>query len=335
MRALPLFIAGPTGAGKSAIALEVAQQLNGEIVSVDSMQVYRGMDIGTAKPSAAEQALVPHHLIDVVELDQPFDAAQFVKLAQEALVEIHSQGHTPIFCGGTGLYFQAFLQGLGESPAADQEVRAGLAARSLPDLLRELEAADPVCYRTIDRLNRRRVVRALEVIRLTGRPFSGQQAVWERGAKASSETALRPEVAFFAIERAPDDLRRRIDQRVDRMFASGLVAEVSQLLVQGLAENETALQALGYRQVAEYLRGERSLEATIALVKQKTRQYAKRQKTWFRKQPAVEWILCPESQPVKCIANALSEKYLRRPGRPGSAPPELQVSSTTVKVSKH
>jgi tRNA dimethylallyltransferase len=332
MHALPLFLAGPTGAGKSAIALEVAQQLDGEIVSVDSMQVYRGMNIGTAKPSAAEQRLVPHHLIDVVELDQSFDVAQFVRLAQEALVTIRSRGRTPIFCGGTGLYFQAFLQGLGDSPPADPELRACLEAQPLPDLLRELEVADPVCYRAIDRLNRRRVVRALEVIRLSERPFSGQLAAWARGNRASSYPASHPEVVFFAIERARDDLRQRIDLRVDRMFASGLVAEVRQLLVHGLAENKTALQALGYRQVVEHLRGERCLETTIALVKQKTRQYAKRQMTWFRQQPAVEWIPCAVEQTVKSIAQALCGRYL---GRPGSSPPGLRASSATVKVMEH
>ena len=176
----PIFLAGPTAAGKSALALQLAQRLNGEIISVDSMQVYRGLDIGTAKPSPADRQRAPHHLIDVADLDQTFDAAQFIRLAAAAVQEIQARGRRPIFCGGTGLYFKAYLEGLGNAPPKDPALRAQLEASPLPELLDELQRSDPATFQTIDRRNPRRVIRALEVIRLTGRPFSAQRARWNR-----------------------------------------------------------------------------------------------------------------------------------------------------------
>ncbi len=172
----PVFIAGPTAVGKSEIALRLAEQIGGEIVSADSMQVYRGLDIGTAKPSAAERARVPHHLIDVRDLNESFDAAQFIRLAQKLVEAIQSRKKTPIFCGGTGLYFKAFLSGLGEAPSANPELRAELEALPFEVLLRELREQDPAAYEKIDKQNPRRVIRAVEVIRLTGKKFSEQRA---------------------------------------------------------------------------------------------------------------------------------------------------------------
>ena len=165
--------------------MELAPRLNGEIISVDSMQVYRAMDIGTAKPSAEARGRVRHHLIDVAELDQRFDAAQFVRMAGDAVKEIQSRGRTPIFCGGTGLYFKAWLEGLGDAPPSDPKLRAELAAMPLVELLEELGCRDPDTYEAIDRQNPRRVVRALEVIRLTGRPFSEQRAPWGKALPAN------------------------------------------------------------------------------------------------------------------------------------------------------
>jgi tRNA dimethylallyltransferase len=288
-RLLPL--AGPTAVGKSEIALRLAESLGGEIVSVDSMQVYRGMDIGTAKPSLADRARVPHHLIDIVELTQPFDAAQFLSLARPAVADIQARGHTPILCGGTGLYFKAFLEGLGQAPPADPALRTALEATPLPELLRELAERDPVTYDRIDRQNPRRVIRAVEVTRLTGQPFSTQRAAWHHGTS-------NPDHAVFGLLRAPADLHQRISARVDAMFRRGWVAETEQLLQRGLANNRTAMQALGYRQIVEHLRGERSLAETIKLVKLRTRQFAKRQMTWFRRQFPMTWItLEPQSTP--------------------------------------
>jgi tRNA dimethylallyltransferase len=295
---LPVFLAGPTAAGKSGVALELAERIGGEIISVDSMQVYRGLDIGTAKPSPAAQTRVPHHLIDVAGLDESFDAARFVSLAGAAAAAIRSRGRVPIFCGGTGLYFKAFLEGLGAAPPSDPKIRAELELTPLETLLTELERRDPAAFQKVDRQNPRRVIRALEVIRITGRPFSGQRADWQAG---------RPAVPghFIGLTRPAGELSERIRRRVDEMFANGLVAETGALLQRGLAKNPTALQALGYRQVVEHLRGERPLAETIELVKIRTRQYAKRQLTWFRRQMSLDWITL-EGQTPAAVAQILS-----------------------------
>jgi tRNA dimethylallyltransferase len=277
------FLAGPTAAGKSEVALELAWRVGGEIVSVDSMQVYRGMDIGTAKPSTTELERVRHHLIDVVDISQSFDAAMFVRLASQAAAEIRSRGRTPIFCGGTGLYFKAYLHGLGQAPPSDAALRAELEARPPAELLAELEKSDPVTFERIDQRNLRRVVRAVEVIRLTGKPFSEQRAAWNGLSVEDSGN-------FIGLTRTPGRLQERIARRVDAMFARGLVAETRVLMDRGLEQNQTAMQALGYRQVVEHLRGARGLEETIGLVKIRTRQFAKRQLTWFRRQMRLEWI---------------------------------------------
>jgi tRNA dimethylallyltransferase len=283
-------LAGPTAVGKTEVALLLAEKLNGEIISVDSMQVYRGLDVGTAKPSLEDRARVRHHLIDVVDLTTSFDAAQFLVLANHALEAIRKQERTPILCGGTGLYFKAFFEGLGNAPAGEPQLRAELESRPLPELLRELAERDPATYERIDRQNPRRVVRALEVIRLTGKAYSLQRAAW---VPPSDETSPAP---IFGLVRSSADLNRRIEARVDAMFQQGLVAETKALLDRGLAQNRTALQALGYRQVVEYLRGARSLPETIALVKLRTRQFAKRQMTWFRRQLPVQWIQVQQQQ---------------------------------------
>jgi tRNA dimethylallyltransferase len=303
----PLLLAGPTAVGKSAIALLLAEQLGGEVVSADSMQAYRGLDIGTAKPSPAERARVPHHLLDVAELDHPFDAAQFVRLAQAVVADIQSRGQVPILCGGTGLYFKTFLEGLGEAPPADAALRAELEATPLTALLAELARSDPAAFDRIDRQNPRRVVRAIEVIRLTGKPFSAQRAAWKRAGGGRQTTN------GWCVCRASADLQRRIDARVEAMFARGLVAETEQLLRRGLAQNRTAMQALGYRQVAEHLQGTRSLPETIELVKIRTRQFAKRQMTWFRRQLHLQWIQLAPDQPAGAVAEQLSLAYRVQP----------------------
>ena len=278
-------LAGPTASGKSAVALCLAEMLGGEIISVDSMQVYRGLDLGTAKPTPTERARVPHHLVDVVDVREPFDAARWCALASDAVRDLQQRGRRPILCGGTGLYFRAFREGLGEAPPADAALRAELEATPLPELLRELATRDPVTFARVDRQNPRRVIRALEVLRLTGRPFSEQRARWlVPPAAAAGATRM------FALQRQPDDLHARIASRVERMFAAGLVEETRQLLAQGLGENRTALQALGYRQVVEHLRGARDLAETIALVQTRTRQFARRQMTWFRRQSPACWL---------------------------------------------
>lgn len=293
----PILLAGPTASGKSAVALCLAEQLRGEIISVDSMQVYRGLDLGTAKPSAADRARVPHHLIDVAGLDESFDAARFIRLAHAAVAEIQARGRVPVLCGGTGFYFKAFLEGLGPAPRADETLRAELTAMPLAELLRELEARDPEAFQKIDRQNPRRVIRAVEVIRLTGKPFSAQR------------TARPPagDARLFCLRRESADLHARIDARVDEMFQRDLVAETQQLLAHGLADNPTAMQAIGYRQVVEHLRGGRPLAGTIELVKIRTHQFARRQMTWFRRQAGVTWLAVAAGEPPGETARRLGE----------------------------
>jgi tRNA dimethylallyltransferase len=316
-----ILIAGPTATGKSEIALRLAGQLGGEVISVDSMQVYRGLDIGTAKPSPADRARVPHHLIDICDLTESFDAAQFARLAHRAVAEIQSRGHLPILCGGTGLYFKAFLDGLGDAPSADAKLRAELEATPLEKLLVELCERDPAAYEKIDRKNPRRVIRAVEVVRLTGQPFSEQRSRWGETPGepevGSSRRAVPTKANFYCFTRHPDDLRVRINVRVDAMFARGLMEETRELLKRGLAENKTAMQAIGYRQVVEHLRGERSLEETIELVKIRTRQFAKRQLTWFRAQKNLEWI---ELKPDESLENPANFFVDRAEGLPGGIP---------------
>jgi len=296
-----LVLAGPTAVGKSEIALLLAEALHGEIVSVDSMQVYRGLDLGTAKPSIAQRAAVLHHLVDLIDLTESFDAARFVETARAAISEIQSRRRLPVLCGGTGLYFKALLDGLGPAPPADPHVRSKLETMILPDLLQELAAADPETYQRIDRQNPRRVIRALEVIRLTGKPFSQQRVSWRESSP--------PPGSFWAVTRSPEDLRRRIDGRVEEMFHRGLVAETKELLERGLGKNPTASQALGYKQVIEHLKGIRSLPETIELVKTRTWQFAKRQLTWFRHQHAFTWITIQSGESAQRIAEQIISTF--------------------------
>jgi tRNA dimethylallyltransferase len=291
------FIGGPTAVGKSAVALELAARIDGEIVSVDSMQVYRGMDIGTAKPSAIERAGIPHHLIDVANLNENFDAAKFVDLAKKAEADIRTRQKIPIYCGGTGLYFNALLQGLGEAPASDPQLRAELEKLPLATLLDELKSRDPETFARIDQKNPRRIVRAIEAIRLTGKPYSQQRAAW---------TDIPQTIFAFDADRA--DLHSKINARVDRMFKAGLIDETKHLLQHGLRENRTASQALGYKQVIDHLDGNVSLAETIELVKIRTRQFAKRQLTWFRRQLPCEWVSINASDSPASLAEMLLQK---------------------------
>jgi len=289
----PIFIAGPTASGKSAVALEVAQQQNGEIISVDSMQVYRGLDLGTAKPTVEERVRVPHHLIDILGLTESFNAASFVEQAEEAKKKIK----TPVFCGGTGLYFSAWLEGLGDAPQANVTLRTELAEMNLETLVAELLERDPATHATIDRQNRRRVTRAVEVNRLTGKPFSEQRAKWTGQVPPN----------FFLLERDREDLRQRIDTRVDAMFAAGLVEETCSLRLT-LEGNPVAQQALGYRQVIGHLNGEQGLPETLALVKSRTWQFARRQMTWFRKLHGAHTLTVPANEPVADTAQRLIDQ---------------------------
>ncbi|MGH2705877.1 MAG: tRNA (adenosine(37)-N6)-dimethylallyltransferase MiaA [Actinomycetota bacterium] len=280
-----LALVGPTAAGKSALALAIAPGIDAEIVSIDSTMVYRGMDIGTDKPSPSELAQVPHHLVDVVEPSRTLTVSEFQALARAAVDRIVGRGRTPLLVGGSGLYFRAVVDPLG-FPPTDPAVRAGLELRAVdgPDELYEaLRRLDPEAASRIGRSNARRIVRALEVIEITGRAFSSFRTGWD---DYHSIYDLR----VAAISWPRDELDRRIDGRVDRQIARGLVEEVRRLERDGFRASLTSVQALGYAQILRQLDGGCSLEEAAAETKRRTRRFARRQLTWFRPDPRVVWF---------------------------------------------
>jgi tRNA dimethylallyltransferase len=291
-----VFLVGPTAVGKSAVALDLAMSLKVEIVSADSMQVYRGMDVGTAKAKDEERRAVPHHLIDVCDVEEPFDVKRFVDLASSAISDIISRGKTPLIVGGTGLYVRALRRGLFEGPSRNPKLRERLEKMTAVELFDELQRIDPRTAKTIDRHNPRRLVRALEVFHQTGKPISELQKEWSSVAQASSlRGAVTSEGKLEAcptvfLHRQREDLYERIERRIDKQIAAGWVKEVEHLLKSGLEKNATAMQAAGYRELVAHLRGDLSLDKAIALIKTRTRQLARRQLTWFRREPQLNWI---------------------------------------------
>ena len=282
-----LCLLGPTAVGKTEIAIELAQHLNAEIVSVDSRQIYRQMDIGTAKPTPEEQQAAPHHLIDCVDISQPFSVADYQSLADTAIADIQNRGKQVLLVGGAGLYFRAVIDGLFEGPGADPAVRERFeqeAAQHGVDALHErLRACDPESADRIHPNNVVRVIRALEVYELTGVPMSEHQQQWHR------EKQRYPFIAFgLTMSRAL--LYHCIEQRVDVMLANGLIAEVESLLATDYVRDTIALQSFGYKELITYLDGECTYTEAISQLKQNTRRFAKRQLTWFRKDTRIEWI---------------------------------------------
>ena len=275
-------ILGPTASGKSTLAMAVAQRIGGEIVSVDSMQVYRGMDIGTAKPTAAEQALVRHHLIDVVNPDVDFTVAQFVERADAVIADAAERGIPLIVTGGTPLYYKALFEGLFEGPAADPAVRARLAASSPDQLHARLTQVDPAAAARIHVNDTRRMLRALEVFELTGRPISDHQQQWD--------APHRHAATWVGLQWNKDLLNRRINARVKEMLAAGWVAETRQLLDRYPFFSKTAGEATGYQELIEHAQGRLSVEDAAEQIKIATRQLARRQTKWFRRWTQVRWL---------------------------------------------
>jgi tRNA dimethylallyltransferase len=251
------------------------------------MQVYRGMDIGTAKSTPAERALVPHHLIDVCEVSDAFDAKRFVDLATKAIAGIHGRGRVALVVGGTGLYVRALRRGLFEGPSRNDELRGRLEKMSATQLFEELQRVDPQTAAHIDRHNPRRLVRALEVFHGTGKPIGELQKEWTKG---EIPRQARDDSLGICLTRERDDLHARIERRIDAQIAAGWVEEVQRLLARGLEKNATAMQAAGYRELVAHVRGDLSLAAAVALIKTRTRQLARRQLTWFRREPQLDWI---------------------------------------------
>lgn len=272
------FLAGPTAVGKTALSLELAESIGAEIVALDSMTIYRGMDIGTAKPDPTTRLRVPHHLLDLIDPHEEFSLAEYLKAAESVCRDIVARGRVPLFVGGTGLYLRGVLRGVFEGPAADWNIRRRwqeFADREgLPALHARLREIDPSLAARLHPNDVRRIIRGLEVFEITGAPLSTQQI------QAPRPRAECPRVDW--LEPPRDWLYERINRRVEEMFAAGLVAEASRLLSVDRPLSHTARQALGYREVIEHLEGGIPLADTITLIQTRTRQFAKRQHTWFR-----------------------------------------------------
>lgn len=286
-----LGLVGPTASGKSALALKAAQALHGEIVCMDSMQVYRGMDIGTAKPAPEEQALVPHHLLDIVEPGRPFSAAEYKERAGAAIEGILSQDRLPLLCGGTGLYLRALSRGMdfGSTPG-DPAVRAGyflLAQEKGNEAVHAiLQAKDPLSAARLHPNNLRRVVRALEVLEVTGQPFSAQQMLKDSDGPY--------DLRLFALSWPRETLYQRINERVAAMLEAGLLGEVRALLEAGVPTDAQSMQGLGYKELVPVAQGEIPLADAAELLSRRTRNYAKRQLTWFRADQRITWLNCAD-----------------------------------------
>lgn len=273
------YLTGPTASGKTRVGLELAERLKAEIISLDSMAIYRGMDVGTAKPLAPDRLRVPHHLLDIVHPNVDFSLSEYVRAAHATFGEIRSRGREALFVGGTPLYLKALLRGVYPGPPADwefrREIEDELKLHGLEALHKRLELVDPLSAARLHPHDKRRIIRALEVYRLTGEPLSHRQTQFEDSMPADK-------CKVFVLAWPRSDLYRRIDMRVERMFAKGLVDEVRGLVQCYGRLSRTALQAVGYREVLDYLNGLRDLPQTVALLKIRTRQFARRQDTWFR-----------------------------------------------------
>ena len=296
-----VLVVGPTGAGKSAAAMSLAERLDGEIVNCDSMQVYRGFDIGTDKPPAEDRRRVPHHLLDIIDSRTQFTAADFAARAVEAIGAIRARGRRPFVVGGTGLYVKALVDGLFPGPGRNDAVREALEreARELgfEALWSRLREADPAYGAKVGVRDRVRIVRALEVIALTGRPMS------------ENFRGTRSLIADFRILKIGLDwdraeLYRRIEARVDRMFERGWVEEVAGLLASGVDESAPAFRALGYEHVLRHLKGEIGRDEAAARTKIDTRHYAKRQLTWFRKMDGLRWFRPDDLDAIRAFIEA-------------------------------
>ena len=281
------FILGPTAVGKSRAAIRLARLFRGEVVNCDSMQVYRGFDIGTDKLSPELRRDVPHHLLDIVDPDTQFTAADFVREALKAADGIWGRDRLPMITGGTGLYLKALIEGLFPEGGRDPEIRGELDREAqtlgLEPLWKRLEQIDPVYAGKVGPRDRIRIIRALEVFRVTGQPMSAQ---FSRTRSFVADCNL----VRIGLQRDRKDLYGRIDKRVERMFAAGLIDEVRELLAAGIKEDAPPFRALGYKQVLRYLRQEISKEEAVGLTQQDTRHYAKRQLTWFRKMEGIRWF---------------------------------------------
>lgn len=306
-RPVVVVIVGATASGKTAVSIPLARMLDAEIISADSRQIYRYMDIGTAKPSREERAAVPHHFVDIRDPDQDYNAGVFGEEARAVAAAILARGRRVMVVGGSGLYVQSMIDGFFDGPPADPEFReqaeSGLVQGGLAPLLEELGRVDPVTRARIDVTKPRRVIRALEVYHATGRPISALQE------ERKVEVPFVPVIFGLHVERSV--LYRRIEERCDRMLAEGLEAEVTALEERGYTSSLNALNTVGYAEVFAYRRGTIPREEMVRLFKQNSRRYAKRQGTWFRKDPRVQWIDAGEGRDHRARAAEIAERITR------------------------
>ncbi len=297
MNPAKILILGVTASGKGRVAFELAKNMGAEIVSIDSMKVYRRMDIGTAKPPKEARQRIRYHLIDVVEPSESFSVGKFLDLSYDAIQQITSRNKHIIAVGGTALYIKAFLYGLFEGPAADQQIRIELKRRAetegLKHLYQELTQVDPVAAERISPKDAKRIIRALEVYQLTGKPISSFQKQWDSLAVTGTATNDRGQNSGWTIiglgrEKAEES--RRINARVKKMIADGLVDEVNSLLAGEKPLSPQARSAIGYAEIIDYLNGRHSLEEAVELIKRNTRRLAKHQRTWFKTFKNINWI---------------------------------------------
>jgi len=284
------FLAGPTAVGKTDVAIAIAEACNGEIIGADAFQVYQGLDILTAKPPAPALARVPHHLVGTVPLAESFNVVRYLEHAHAAIAEIRGRGRLPIVAGGTGLYLRALTRGLSDIPPTSPELHAELISVPLPELLGRLQALDPEALAAIDIKNPRRVLRALEVCLETGKPFSSFRQEWK----------TVPHFHGVLLERSREELYQRIERRTVMMFNEGVMEEVSAALAAGEV-SPTAQQVIGWRELTALLRGELSQTAAIAAIQQTTRHYAKRQLTWFKREPMLVPVSLTDTRDFSAI----------------------------------
>jgi tRNA dimethylallyltransferase len=294
-----IVITGPTATGKTDFSIKLAREIGGEIISADSMQVYKGLDIGTDKISKEIRKEIPHYLIDIREPDKPFSVADFVREADKAIAEIRKKDKYPIVVGGTGFYIRALLYGLPDVPPGNEEIRKELKKLSNEEIYNLLLEADRESAERIGKKDRKRLIRAYEVYKLTGEPLS------------SFKFSEKPRYRFlgYFLYRSRPELYRRIENRVDSQVERGLIDETKWLLQFG--KDITAFQALGYKEILNYIEGRKSLEEAIRLLKRRTKQFAKRQFTWFRKEPKFKWVNLseiPEEKLIEMIKKDLREE---------------------------
>jgi tRNA dimethylallyltransferase len=295
-----IVICGATATGKSDLAVSLAKEIDGEVINADSMQLYKGMDIGTAKITVEERQGIPHHLMDLLDVTEDANVAWYQEKAREKISEIHSRGKNAIIVGGTGLYIKAILDDL-NFPDTDPVVRTALeleyATKGIGPLFERLEKLDPAAALAIDRANSRRVIRALEVIEITGQPFTANLP--------RKESTKYPNALQFGLVMDREILSDVISSRVDRMWKAGLVAEVERLIESGITRGTTAQKALGYSQVIAFKEGKISEEEAIDETKRATRQYARRQETWFSRDERINWI-SPMQNRIERILSSLN-----------------------------